>query len=86
MTVVWSIAFGLLAVAAVLMATRAMRGPTVAERVVALDVLLVVITCGILVGAARTGDGIFLDLAVVAALLTFAGTVTVARFIERRGS
>jgi multicomponent Na+:H+ antiporter subunit F len=81
-----NIVLGMLAVAAVLMAARAIKGPTVAERIVALDVMLVVVTGGILVGAARTGNPVFLDLAVVAALLGFVGTVSVARFIERRGS
>jgi multicomponent Na+:H+ antiporter subunit F len=81
-----NIVLGMLAAAAALMAARAIKGPTVAERIVALDVMLVVITGGILVGAARTGESVFLDLAVVAALLGFVGTVSVARFIERRGS
>lgn len=86
MTVVTDVALGLLAVAAVLMAARVVLGPTVAQRIVALDAMLVVVVCGVLVVAARTGDPVFLDVAVVAALVAFAGTVTVARFIERRGS
>ncbi len=83
---VTDVALGLLAVAAVLMAARVVLGPTVAQRIVALDAMLVVVVCGVLVVAARTGDPVFLDVAVVAALVAFAGTVTVARFIERRGS
>lgn len=86
MTLVTNIAFALLAAAAVLIVVRLLRGPTTAERIVALDALLVVVVCGVAVGAARTGDPVFLDVLVVAALLAFAGTVTVARFIERRGS
>ena len=86
MMVVSNITLGILALAAVLMAMRTVRGPSTAERIVALDVMLVVVVCGVAVAAARTGDSVFLDLAVVAALLSFAGTITVARFIERRGS
>jgi multicomponent Na+:H+ antiporter subunit F len=47
---------------------------------------LVVLVSGIAVQAARTGDGTYLDVLVVTALLGFLGTVTVARFIERRGA
>lgn len=86
MNTVTAIALGILALAALLMALRVLRGPTTAERIVALDATLVVVVCGLVVMAARTRDGTFLDLAVVASLLAFAGTVTVARFIERRGS
>jgi multisubunit Na+/H+ antiporter MnhF subunit len=46
----------------------------------------VVIVSGIAVHAARTGEGLYLDVLVVAALLGFVSTVTVARFIERRGA
>jgi multicomponent Na+:H+ antiporter subunit F len=56
------------------------------DRIVALDTLLVVIVSGIAVHAARTGEGLYLDVLVVAALLGFVSTVTVARFIERRGA
>ena len=86
MNIVTTIALAILALSAVLMLLRVLRGPTTAERIVALDATLVVVVCGIVVAAARTGEGVFLDLAVVTSLLAFAGTITVARFIERRGS
>jgi multisubunit Na+/H+ antiporter MnhF subunit len=35
--------------------------------------------------AVRTGSAVFLDALVITALLGFVGTVTVARFMERRG-
>lgn len=64
---------------------RLVRGRSVADRVVALDTLLVVSVNGIAVLAIRTGSGEFLNVLVVAALLGFVGTVTVARFMEDRG-
>ncbi len=76
----------LLAVAALLCLARLMRGRSFADRIVALDTLLVVIVCGIAVGAVRSGSGAFLDVVVVASLLGFTGTSLVARFIERRGA
>lgn len=81
-----NIAMTLLAGAAALCLVRLVRPGSLADRIVALDALLVVIVSGIAVQAARTGSGTYLDVLVVAALLGFVGTVTVARFIERRGA
>lgn len=86
MILVTSISLGLLAVAAVLCVVRLLRGASFADRIVALDTLLVVIVCGIAVHAVRTGSGEYLDVLVVASLLGFTGTALVARFIERRGA
>ncbi len=81
-----TIALAGLAVSGVLCAVRLIRPGSLADRMVALDALLIVVVSGIAVQAARTGDGTYLDVLVVAALLGFLGTVTVARFIERRGA
>lgn len=75
-----------LALSAVLCVVRLLRTGSLADRIVALDSLLIVVVSGIAVQAARTGDGTYLDVLVVAALLGFLGTITVARFIERRGA
>ncbi|MBW3548716.1 MAG: sodium:proton antiporter [Actinobacteria bacterium] len=85
MTVVTEVAFAVLALAAVLCTVRLVRGASLADRIVALDALLVVIVSGIAVHAARTGEGTYLDVLVVIALLGFVSTTTVARFIEHRG-
>jgi multicomponent Na+:H+ antiporter subunit F len=86
MRVVTSLAFLGIAVSGLLCLLRLVRGPSLADRIVALDALLIVIVSGIAIDAARTGDGTYLDVLVVAALLGFVGTVNVARFIERRGA
>jgi multicomponent Na+:H+ antiporter subunit F len=75
-----------LSLAAVLCVVRLVLGPSVPDRIVALDALLYVVVSGIAVGAAATGDSSFLAVLVAVALLGFVGTVTVARFVERRGS
>jgi multicomponent Na+:H+ antiporter subunit F len=84
--VVTTIVLGMLAIAASLCVIRLLRGGSLPDRVVALDTLVVVVVCGIAVGAVRTGRGMFLDVLVVGALLGFTGTALVARFIERRGA
>lgn len=74
-----------LAMAATATVYRLAVGPTVPDRVVALDTLLYIVVMGIAVAAATTGRGDFLGVLVAAALLAFVGTTTVARFVERRG-
>jgi multicomponent Na+:H+ antiporter subunit F len=81
-----SIAFGFLALAAILCLVRLVRGRTLANRIVALDSLLLIVVSGLAVQAAVTGDDTYLDAMVVAALLGFTGTGLIAKFIERRRS
>lgn len=80
-----TLALCLLAVAGVGFLARAVMGPSVADRVVAVDALLIVIIAGLAVDAARSGRVMFVDVAVVIGLLGFVGTGVAARFIERRG-
>lgn len=86
MAVLTTILLGVLAVAGGFCVLRLLRGASLADRIVALDTLLVVVVCGIALLAARTGSGVFLDVLVVAALLGFTGTSLVARYIEQRGA
>jgi multicomponent Na+:H+ antiporter subunit F len=61
-------------------------GPSVVDRVIAVDALLIVVVSGLAVNAAMTGRTTFVDAAVVVGLLGFVGTGVAARFIERRGA
>ena len=85
MSVVVPVCFALLGLAGLLAAVRLVLGPSVPYRVVALDNLLLVVVAGIAVGAAVTGEGDFLGVLVAVSLLGFVGSVTVGRFVERRG-
>jgi multicomponent Na+:H+ antiporter subunit F len=84
--VVTDVVFAGLVLSAVLTLLRLLRGPSLADRVISIDVLLLLLVGGIAVQAARTGEAIFVTAAVVAALIAFVATVTVARYIERRGA
>jgi multicomponent Na+:H+ antiporter subunit F len=79
-------AYASLVVAAALCLARVLVGPTIAERMVALDVLVLVVVAGIAVDAARRGEVINIDVLVVASLLAFVGTALTARFIEGPGT
>jgi multicomponent Na+:H+ antiporter subunit F len=73
------------AIAAVLCIGKLLIARSFADRVIALDLLLGVIVTGISVAAVGPAPDDLLNLLVVTALLGFVGTVTVARFLERRG-
>lgn len=79
-----SIALALLVLAGVLFLVRLIRGPSLANRIVALDALLLIVVSGLAVQAAITGEDTYLNAMVVAALLGFTGTGLIARFIERK--
>jgi len=73
----------MLACAAVLAFLRLLRGPTLPDRVVALDLIGVLIVCVTVAIAATTGQQAYLDVAIVIALVSFVGTVAYARYVER---
>ena len=78
------IVLGLLAFAALLGFFRLLRGPSLPDRVVAFD-LLATVGVGISAVYAMAHDQpVFLDVAVVIALISFVGTVAFARYIEER--
>ena len=75
----------LLGIAAAGFLVRIVAGPSVADRIVALDGLLLVVISALAVDAARTGRSTLVDAVVVVGLLGFVGTAVAARFIERLG-
>ncbi len=85
MSAVAAISLAMLVGAAGLCAWRVVRAELLADKAIALDVITATIVSGVAVGAALSGDGLLVDLALVLGLLGFLATVTVARFIERRG-
>lgn len=74
-----------LAVPLLLGFVRLVLGPSVADRVVALDFMTAVAVAFAGVWAIATANPVFLDVAMVLALITFVGTVAFARYLERRG-
>lgn len=86
MTAVLVLCFAGLGLAALLVLLRLLMGPSVPDRIVALDTLLQLVIAGIAVAAAFTRRGDFLAVLIAASLLGFLGTVVVGRFVERRGA
>jgi multicomponent Na+:H+ antiporter subunit F len=86
MNIVMVIALAMLALAALLTFIRLMLGPTLPDRVIAIDLIGVLIVCLLVVLAGSTAQAAFLDVAMVIALISFVGTVAYARYIERERS
>jgi multicomponent Na+:H+ antiporter subunit F len=81
-----AVAFGVLSLSGLICLGRVVAGPSLADRILALDTLLIIVVVGVGVDAARTGQGVYLDVLLVVALVAFIGAAAVARFIERRGA
>ena len=77
------VAFGLLLLAVLGSLARVVRGPSLADRVIALDLLSVTLVAFAAVYAAQTGEIAFLDVSLALALLSFFTTVVFARYIEQ---
>ena len=76
----------LLSLSIVLAFIRLLIGPSISDRVIALD-LMAALGIGIIsVYAILTEQAVLLDVALVSALLTFMGTIAFAYYIEQRGS
>lgn len=77
------VALVLLSLAILLAFIRLLIGPDAADRIVALDLISVLIVSCLGVFAIYTGERAFLDVAIAYALIAFLGTVALARFRER---
>lgn len=73
-----------LGVGAALALIRAVRGPTLADRIIAVDLILLLLAGGLTAETARAGSLVFAPVLVAVSLVAFAGTVVVGRFIEWR--
>ncbi len=78
-------ALALIGLALTLTFIRLVRGPSLPDRVVALDLMGVLVVGMIAAYAVATDTPGLLDPASVLALVGFLGTVAFARYLERRG-
>jgi multicomponent Na+:H+ antiporter subunit F len=73
----------MLGLAIVLITIRLLRGPSLADRVIALDLLGTVTAAAIGLYAVARDEPVYLYVAMAIALLLFVGTVAFAYYIER---
>lgn len=90
MTVVWVIAAAMIIAAAVCTMFRLLAGPSTLDRLVAVDALVAVAMCGVGIWAAFSLDTTVTYGLAALALISFVGSVSVARFrvpdIDSRGA
>ncbi|HSE99113.1 MAG TPA: cation:proton antiporter [Blastocatellia bacterium] len=79
-----NIVFAMLGIAMILAFIRLARGPSLPDRVVALDLIAAIAVAITSVYAIATGQEALLDVAIVVALISFLGTVAFAQYLERR--
>ncbi len=81
--ILFSIAVVFVLAAIVLAAVRGVLGPTGPDRAVALDAVTIVSVSLMAAIALMAGRSIYLDVALVYALVSFLGIVALARYMER---
>ncbi len=64
---------------------RLVRGPSLADRAVALDLTTTLATAFLVIHAVRAGEPAYLAVAMAVALVGFLGTVALASYLKRRG-
>lgn len=63
---------------------RLILGPTVPDRVVALDTINTLVVAGMILFGAAFQEVIYIDVAIVYALLSYISTLYIANYLERR--
>lgn len=57
-------------------------GPSMADRVIAMDILLTIAICFVLLFAVTTKQAAYLDVAIIIAIIGFLGTIAFSYFIN----
>jgi multicomponent Na+:H+ antiporter subunit F len=84
MNVTTNVVLGMLILTLILSLVRLTIGPSLPDRVVALDLIGSTVAGIIAVYAVANLQPVFVDVAIVMALVIFLGTIAFARFIEKR--
>jgi multicomponent Na+:H+ antiporter subunit F len=80
-----NLVFAMLTLSLFLSFFRLVIGPSQADRVVALDLIMAIVVGFIAVYCVAMRQPVFIDAAIAFALIAFVGTVAFARYLEKRG-
>jgi len=81
--VLYIVLFGIAAAAVLLCMIRALLGPSASDRLVAVDGMITITTALLVLLGLFLGRRIYVDVALVYAVLAFVGVIAVARYLER---
>jgi len=79
---IWMLSALILAVWIILSAIRAIIGPTAPDRLVALDTINTLVVASMIVLGVAFKEVIYIDVAIVYALLSFVATLYIAKYLE----
>lgn len=83
-TLIQNVTVGLLSLAMLMTVVRLIRGPSFADRIVALDLLAIIIVAVISIVSVIFNETVYLDIATSLAIVAFIGTVAYSRFLLQR--
>ena len=86
MNAVATVCLVVLSISLLLVVAFVLRARGLVDRSLGLDTMMSIVLNGLAVVIVLTGDADVVDLTLLIAVLAFIGTVTVARFVERRGN
>ncbi|MEF8879661.1 MAG: monovalent cation/H+ antiporter complex subunit F [Candidatus Thermoplasmatota archaeon] len=76
------IVLGVLLLCIVIALIRVIKGPTAPDRVVGLDTINTIVIVSLVIFGLAAGSIIYIDVAIVYALLSFISTLFIARYLE----
>jgi multicomponent Na+:H+ antiporter subunit F len=76
------VVLGLLFLSVVMAIIRAIKGPTAPDRIVGLDTINTIVIVGMVIFGFATNSVIYIDVAIVYALLSFISTLFIAKYLE----
>ena len=76
--------FPILTISVILVFIRLFKGPEVVDRVIALDLIITIGIGLITTYSIRSGQAIFLDVAMILALIAFLGTIAFAFYLDKK--
>jgi multicomponent Na+:H+ antiporter subunit F len=80
--VTFIIVIGAITLAVVMAIIRIIRGPTAPDRVVGLDTINTIVISSMVLFGAAYNEVIYIDVAIVYALLSFISTLFIAKYLE----
>ena len=83
MEIVYIIAIVLISLSLIISMVRLVKGPTAADRVLALDTMSIIVTAALTLLAYYYQRYIYVDVALIYAVLGFVGVIIIARYLER---
>ena len=76
--------FPILTLSVILVFIRLLKGPELVDRVIALDLLITIGIALITVYSIRSAEAIFLDVAMIFALIAFLGTIAFSFYLDKQ--